>query len=69
MYEAFHLNHGLIVQPERLLTGDEVMAALQLPQGRALGQLLMGLSEAQAAGELTTKAQALEWVRLQAQSI
>ena len=26
-------------------------------------------SEAQAAGELTTKAQALEWVRLQAQSI
>jgi hypothetical protein len=69
MYEAFHLSHGLIVQPERLLTGDEVMAALHLPQGRALGQLLMGLTEAQAAGELTTKAQALEWVRLQAQSI
>jgi len=55
------------VQPVRLLTGAEVMAALQLPQGRALGLLLIGLSEAQAAGELTTKAEALEWVRLRAQ--
>ena len=67
MFEAFHLGHNVIVQPERLLTGDEVMAALQLPQGRALGMLLIGLSEAQAAGELTTKAEALEWVRLRAQ--
>ena len=67
MFEAFHLSHTVIVKPERLLTGDEVMAALQLPQGRALGLLLIGLSEAQGAGELTTKAEALEWVRLRAQ--
>jgi len=59
----------VIVQPVRLLTGAEIMTALQLPEGRALGQLLLGLSEAQAASELTTKAQALEWVRLRAQSI
>lgn len=69
MHQAFHLSHNVIVQPECLLTGDEIMAALQLLPGRALGQLLMGLSEAQAAGGLTTKEQALEWVRLHAQSI
>ncbi len=67
MYEAFHISHAVIVQPVRLLTGAEIMAALQLPEGRALGQLLLELTEAQAAGELTTKAAALEWVRLQAQ--
>jgi len=67
MFEAFHISHAVIVQPVRLLTGAEIMTALQLPEGRALGQLLLGLSEAQAAGELTTKAQALEWVRQQAQ--
>ena len=69
MFEAFHFSHAVIVQPVRLLTGAEIMAGLQLPEGRALGQLLMELTEAQAAGELTTKAQALEWVRLRAQSI
>ena len=67
MFEAFHISYAAIVQPVRLLTGAEIMTALQLPEGRALGQLLLELSEAQAAGELTTKAAALEWVRLQAQ--
>ena len=67
MYEAFHISYAAIVQPVRLLTGAEIMTALQLPEGRVLGQLLLELSEAQAAGELTTKAAALEWVRLQAQ--
>ncbi|MBI4200273.1 MAG: HD domain-containing protein [Chloroflexi bacterium] len=47
----------------RLLTGDDLMAALRLPPGPLIGQVLEVLREAQAAGEVTTQGEALALAR------
>lgn len=64
LLEAYWEKREEIVRPPRLLTGDDVMDAFQLKPGRMIGQLLDALSEAQAAGEVTTKEDALAFLRL-----
>jgi putative nucleotidyltransferase with HDIG domain len=54
-----------IVHPPRLLTGYDIMSALSLPEGPAIGRLLNALEEAQAAGDVTDRDQALAFVREQ----
>jgi poly(A) polymerase len=51
------------VSPPRLLGGDELMAELDLPPGPQVGRLLETLREAQAAGEISTREQALALAR------
>jgi poly(A) polymerase len=48
--------------PPRMIDGRDVMEALRLPAGPVIGELLENLREAQAAGEVTDKAQALEFI-------
>ena len=50
-------------RPERLLDGNEVMKALKLKPGPEVGELLRALEEAQAEGEVRTRAEALSWLR------
>lgn len=52
-----------IVSPPRLVDGDELMAALAIEPGPLVGELLEAVREAQAAGEVGTKEQALELAR------
>lgn len=52
--------------PERvppLLNGNEVMAALGLAPGKLVGEILREIHEAQAVGEISTQAEALELAR------
>jgi putative nucleotidyltransferase with HDIG domain len=56
------------VAPPRLLTGRDVMNLLNQPPGHEIGRLLALLEEAQAAGEVTTRAEALAFVREHAES-
>lgn len=49
--------------PEPLVRGDDLMAALSLEAGPEVGKLLERILEAQAAGEVATKEQALELAR------
>lgn len=51
-----------IVQPPRLLSGRDIMAALGVPEGPAVGKLLEALREAQAAGEVQSREEALAFV-------
>lgn len=51
-----------IVDPPRLLTGDDIISKLGVPEGPAIGRLLEALREAQAAGEVTDLDGALEFV-------
>jgi poly(A) polymerase len=53
------------VRPPRLLTGDDLMAALSLPPGPTVGRLLADIQEAQAAGEITTREQAIAFAKSQ----
>jgi len=52
-----------IVDPPRLLTGNDVMRELGMPAGPAIGKLLEALREAQAAGDVNDREAALAFVR------
>jgi len=51
------------VAPPPLVTGDELMAELGLPPGKRIGELLEAIREAQAAGEIASRQDALELAR------
>lgn len=48
-----------VIAPPTLVNGRELMAALNLPSGRQIGKLLDAIAEAQAAGDIATREQAL----------
>jgi putative nucleotidyltransferase with HDIG domain len=51
------------LSPPRLVDGDDLMAALGIGPGALLGELLEAVREAQAAGEIQTREQALSLAR------
>ncbi len=52
-----------VIEPPRLLNGEELMATLGLPPGPLVGTLLEEIREAQAAGEVHTREEALARAR------
>jgi hypothetical protein len=48
--------------PEPLVRGEDVLRQ-GVPQGPRIGQLLEEVREAQAVGEITTRDEALAWLR------
>jgi poly(A) polymerase len=52
-----------VASPVKLLGGDELMAELNLSPGPLVGRLLEAVREAQAAGEVSTREEALELAR------
>ena len=57
-YEESH-----VISPPKLISGDDLMANLGLEPGPILGLLLEAVREAQASGDVETRAQALEVAR------
>ena len=49
------------IAPPPLIDGHDLMKALALPEGPEIGRLLKLLREAQAAGEIRTREEALAW--------
>ena len=54
--------HSNVLAPKPLLNGNDLKLQFDLPPGKRMGQLLEELLEEQAAGTVTTREQALEWV-------
>lgn len=52
-----------IVDPPRLINGNDLMNELQLKPGKLIGQLLEAIRENQAAGKITDREQALAFAR------
>ncbi|HMZ06912.1 MAG TPA: hypothetical protein PK078_04775, partial [Anaerolineales bacterium] len=52
-----------VINPPRLLDGNELMQELSIKPGRMVGQLLELIRENQAAGKIETKDQALAFAR------
>ncbi len=52
------------IRPPAVIRGDELAAALGLDPGPLLGRLLERIREAQASGDVTTRAQAIEIARM-----
>ncbi len=60
---AYFQRRRQVVEPPPLLTGHDIQAALGLPAGPRVGQLLEALREAQASGEVGTREEALAFIR------
>ncbi|MEX2161612.1 MAG: HD domain-containing protein [Anaerolineales bacterium] len=63
LLEAFFENPEQAVQPLALLNGDELMQELGLTPGPKVGEILEELREAQAAGEVRTRDEALAFAK------
>ena len=61
--ETYFQERSARVAPTPLLDGREIMAVTGLSPGPRIGELLEGLREAQAVGEVTTRDQALVWLK------
>jgi putative nucleotidyltransferase with HDIG domain len=61
LLEAWWEHPAKTVSPPRLVTGDDLLAAFNLPPGPKIGELLAAIQEAQACGEVTDHQQALEF--------
>ncbi len=53
------------IMPLRLVTGDDLIKEFKLSPGRNIGRLLTMVREAQAAGEVSTREEALEYIRIE----
>jgi poly(A) polymerase/tRNA nucleotidyltransferase (CCA-adding enzyme) len=60
LFESFFRRHQQIISPPPLLDGRELQMRLGLQPGPSIGVLLERLLEAQAAGEIHTKEEALQ---------
>lgn len=58
---SFNNNEKITQKP--LLSGDEVMNTLGIPQGKVVGKLLKIISDAQEDGVITTKSQAKKYLK------
>lgn len=60
LLDAWYEHREEYLQPVRLVDGSELMEALDLPPGPQVGALLEAIREAQAAGQISTRHQALD---------
>jgi hypothetical protein len=58
LLEAYWEKSEEIVTPPRLLSGDDLMRIYDMEPGRQVGRLLAAIREGQAAGEITSRAEA-----------
>ncbi len=63
LYEASRIDSPVQGQRKRLVDGNELMSELGMEPGPELGQVLSQLDEAQAVGEIETRAEAIEYAR------
>jgi poly(A) polymerase len=62
LFDAYFRDHPRSVTPAPLLNGRQVMAELDLKPGPRIGELLEGLREAQATGEVNSETEARTWL-------
>jgi AraC-like DNA-binding protein len=60
---AYFEQRDQVINPPPLLTGRDLIDGLGLTQGRHIGLLLSRLQEAQATGQVQTKAEALAFIK------
>jgi len=63
LLENYYNQYGSTIAPPSLLSGQELMDALDIPPGPEVGRLLRLIEEAQAAGEVSTITEALALAR------
>lgn len=62
LWRDYYERHTEVISPPKLISGDDLMEAFGL-KGPRLGELLEAVREAQAAGEIRTRQEALDYVK------
>lgn len=62
LLDRYYHAHAQVVSPPPLVNGNDVIQRLNLPPGPRIGEILDAVREAQAVGEIETRAQALEFL-------
>lgn len=60
---AKHFSEEKLTAPPKILDGNDIIKIFQLAPGPKIGELLEELHEAQAAGEIETREQAVKYIR------
>lgn len=63
MLEAYFEKREIVVAPPALINGDDLLREFGLKPGPPIGRLLEAVRESQAAGEITTREEALAYAR------
>jgi tRNA nucleotidyltransferase/poly(A) polymerase len=63
MLADYYERHQKVISPPKLISGHDLMEEFGLKEGPQIGELLEAVREAQAEGEVRTKAEALALVR------
>jgi len=58
-----HVQQEKLVQPVKLIDGNDLINVFGMKPGPEIGRILEQILEAQAAGELTTREEALDYTR------
>ncbi|PWH17058.1 MAG: [cytidine(C)-cytidine(C)-adenosine (A)]-adding enzyme, partial [Anaerolineae bacterium] len=61
--EAYYEQAEQVIHPPRLLTGDDLINELKMKPGPDVGKLLEAIRETQAAGQITSRQEALAFAR------
>jgi len=62
LFDAYFRDHPRRISPVPLLNGKQIMAEFGLKPGPRIGELLEGLREAQATGEVDSETEAWAWL-------
>lgn len=62
LLDRFYHAHAQVVAPPALVNGQDVMNVLALPPSPRIGEWLNAVREAQAAGEITTRQEAIDFL-------
>ncbi len=63
LLEAYFVQPEQVVRPVALISGDDVIEVLSVPQGKRVGEVLEAVREAQASGEVTSREEALAFAK------
>lgn len=63
LLERYFLQRETAITPPALINGQDLLELFRLQPGPQIGNILEQIREAQAAGEITTKQEALDWVQ------
>jgi poly(A) polymerase len=64
LLQDYYERHTEVISPPKLISGNDLMETFRLEEGPRLGELLEAVREAQAAGEIRTRREALDYVEV-----
>jgi poly(A) polymerase len=69
LMEAYFEKYEQVVNPTKIVSGSEIMKQFNIEPGKQVGELLEELQAAQAEGKVSTKSEAISYLRAKVKSV